>query len=83
MQITNCQVYPIREPKGTLVAFARVLLEDCLQLTGIKLHKDASIGGMYLEIPKLGEDPLFGVDPTTENLILVTVVHEYRTNGGT
>lgn len=83
MQITNCQVYPIREPKGTLVAFARVLLEDCLQLTGIKLHKDASNGGMFLEIPKLGEDPLFGVDSTTEADILSTVANEYRLNGGT
>ena len=41
LKITNLQVFPIREPKGKLRAYARVLLEDQIQLTGLRVYEGA------------------------------------------
>lgn len=47
--ITHIQVYPVREPKGKLRAFARVLLGDQLQLTGLRVYDGAN--GLFVSYP--------------------------------
>lgn len=49
LTVTNIQVYPVREPRGKLMAFVRVLLNDELHLTGMKLYDGAN--GLFLSYP--------------------------------
>lgn len=49
MTITNIQVYPVREPKGKLRAQVRVLLNDQLQLTGLRLYDGTN--GLFVSYP--------------------------------
>ncbi len=82
MEVTNCQVYPVREPKGTLRAFARVLLEDTLQLTALQLlMKDE---GLVVELPHgPGGIPFIELDTDTLANITRVVIDEFHLNGGT
>lgn len=83
LAITNCQVYPVREPKGKLLAYARILLADQIQLTGLRLYQGTS--GVFVSYPN---DPAFqGTDyrqifyPITRELrdaIESVVLAEYR-----
>lgn len=83
MEITNLQVYPIREPSGRLLAYVRVCLDDQLQLTGMKLYEGAS--GKFVSYPNdptyQGEDYRQIFYPVTRELrdkIENAVVAEYR-----
>lgn len=49
MQITNLQVYPVREPKGKLRAYARVVVDDQLQLTGLRVYEGTN--GLFISYP--------------------------------
>jgi stage V sporulation protein G len=35
--VTSCEVYIIKDPKGKLLAYARVILNSQLQLTGLRV----------------------------------------------
>ena len=54
MKVTNVQVYPVREPQGKLRAYARVVLDDQLQLTGMRVYEGSN--GYFVSYPS---------DPTT------------------
>lgn len=47
--ITSFQVFPLKVPNGETVAFARVLLNGQLQLTGLKILKGSD--GLYVAYP--------------------------------
>ena len=49
MKVTYLEVYPIREPKGKLRAYARVLLDDQLYLTGLRLYDGSD--GLFVSYP--------------------------------
>lgn len=49
MKVTQCQVYPLREPQGKTKALARVLLNDELQLTGLRVIEGAN--GLFVSYP--------------------------------
>ena len=78
LRVTNIQVYPIREPTGNLIAYVRVLLEDALQVTGIRLLQNPD-GSQALDFPKgEGGYRLFELDEGTQKAILDAVVGEYK-----
>jgi stage V sporulation protein G len=54
---TNVQVFPIREPKGKTMAFARVVLGDQLQLTEIRVLDGSN--GLFVSYPN---DPSYKGD---------------------
>ena len=83
LTVTNLQVYPVREPKGKLRAFARILLGDQLQLTGLKLYDGAN--GLFVSYPNdpnhKGEDYRQLFYPVTRELrdvIEKAVIEEYQ-----
>lgn len=83
MQITNLQVFPIREPQGKLRAYARVLLDDQLQLTSLRLYDGAN--GLFVSYPNdpahKGEDYRQVFYPVTRELrdaIELAVINEYN-----
>jgi stage V sporulation protein G len=49
IEITNVQVFPMKETNGKLRAFARVLLNDELQLTGLRIYEGAN--GLFVAYP--------------------------------
>ena len=80
--ITNIQVYPIREPKGKLRAYARVVLNDQLQLTGLRLYDGSN--GMFVSYPtdpsSAGEDYrqlFYPVTRELRDLVEKAVIEEY------
>lgn len=83
MKITNIQVYPVKEPNGKLRAYARVLLDDQLQLTGLRLYD--GVGGLFVSYPNdpnhKGEDYRQLYYPVTRelrDLIEQAVIAEYN-----
>lgn len=83
IEVSNVQVYPIREPKGKMRAFARVLLGDQLQLTGLRVFDGSK--GLFVSYPNdpyhKGEDYRQIFFPTTGDLreaIEQAVLEEYR-----
>lgn len=81
-EVTHVQVYPIREPKGKMKAFARVLLGDQLQLTGLRVFDGSK--GLFVSYPNdpyhKGEDFRQLFFPTTGELrtmIESAVLEEY------
>jgi len=48
-QITNLQVYPLKELPGKTLALARVVINDELQLTGLRVREGAS--GLFVSYP--------------------------------
>lgn len=81
--ITNLQVYPVKEPKGKLRAYARVLLDDQLQLTALKIYQGS--GGLFVSYPAdgdiKGEDYRQVYYPVTRELrdhIEAVVLEEYN-----
>lgn len=54
LHVSNVVVYPVGEPKGKLLGFARVLLNNQLQLTGIRIY--AGNIGRFVSYPN---DPNF------------------------
>jgi stage V sporulation protein G len=61
-EVTQCQIYPLREPLGRTRAFARILINDCLQLTGIRIVDGSN--GLFAAYPN---DPSI-FDPVTREL---------------
>lgn len=49
LQITGCQVYPLKERLAKTRALARVVLNDQLQLTGIRVVDGAN--GLFVAYP--------------------------------
>jgi len=81
--ITSLQVYPVRAPKGKLIAYARVLLNDELQLTALRLYEGAN--GMFVSYPcdpgYKGEDyrqVFYPVTKQLRDLIEAAVIKEYN-----
>lgn len=49
LEITNLQVYPVKEPNGKLRAFARVVLADQIQLNGLRVYD--GVRGLFVSYP--------------------------------
>ena len=82
MRITQCTVFPIKEPQGKLLAFARICLEDQLQLTSLRIYRGTH--GLFVSYPNdtsyQGEDYRQVFYPVTMELrrhIEDTVIYEY------
>ena len=83
MSVTSCQVYVLNEPMGKTLALARVVLNDQMQLTGLRLVNGAN--GLFVSYPN---DPSYkGGDfrslfyPVTKGLrehIMDVVIGKYR-----
>ena len=54
MQITHVQVYPILDPQTKKKAFARICINDELQLTGLTIYEGTH--GLFVSYPN---DPNF------------------------
>lgn len=83
MEVSNVQVYPIREPKGKMRAFARVLLNDQLQLTGLRVFDGSK--GLFVSYPNdpyyKGEDYrqlFFPTSPDLRDTIEKAILAEYQ-----
>jgi stage V sporulation protein G len=53
-QVTNVQVFPLKDSTNKLRAFARVLLNDDLQLTGLRIYDGSD--GLFVAYPN---DPTY------------------------
>jgi len=83
IQVTACQVYPLREAVGKTRALARVVLGDQLQLTGLRIVDGAN--GLFVSYPN---DPSYKGDdyrslfyPVTKELrdhIETVVINEFN-----
>lgn len=83
IQVTACQVYPLREAVGRTKGFARVVLADQLQLTGLRIIDGAN--GLFVSYPN---DPSYKGDdyrslfyPVTKELrdhIETVVINEFH-----
>lgn len=71
MQVTNLQVYPIREHSGRLRAYARVVLDNALQLTGLRVYDGNN--GLFVSYPN---DPNYRGDDYRQ--IFYPVTQELR-----
>jgi len=49
MIVTNIQVFPVAEHEGKLKAFARICLNDSLQLTGLRVYQGTN--GLFVSYP--------------------------------
>lgn len=83
MQVTGCQVFMLKEPCGKTRALARCLLDDQLQLTGLRVVLGAN--GLFLSYPNdpgyKGEDYRSLFYPVTKDLrnhIEDAVLTKYR-----
>ena len=70
LQITNVQAFPIKEPMGKTQGFARVVLNDQIQLTGLRIVDGAN--GLFVAYPNdpsyKGEDYKSIFYPLTKEL---------------
>ncbi len=57
LQVTSCQVYPLKEPAGRTKGLARVVLADQLQLTGLRIVDGSN--GLFVSYPN---DPSYKGD---------------------
>lgn len=49
LEVTSVQVFPIREPLGKTRAFARLVLADQMQITGMRVAEGAN--GLFVAYP--------------------------------
>lgn len=49
LSVTASSVYPVKQPKGKLRAFARVILNDQIQLTSLRVYEGAN--GLFVSYP--------------------------------
>lgn len=49
LQITSCQVFPIKTPLGKTCGFARAVLNEQIQLTGLRIVDGAN--GLFVSYP--------------------------------
>lgn len=83
LPITTVQVFPISNPKGKLLAFARILIADQLLLTSLRVYQGSQ--GLFVSYPNdpmhTGEDYRQVFYPTTREfreLVEKTVLDEYE-----
>ena len=70
MTVTSCQVFLLKEPMGKTKALARVVMNDCLQLTGLRVLD--GVTGLFVAYPNdpnyKGEDYRSLFYPITKEL---------------
>ena len=49
LEITNVSVYPISNTEGRLRAIARIVINDCLQLTNLRIYDGSN--GLFVSYP--------------------------------
>jgi stage V sporulation protein G len=49
-QVTTIQVIPVKEPCGKTRAFVRIILDECLQITGLRIIEGAN--GLFVSYPQ-------------------------------
>lgn len=49
MEITSVQVFPINGSEGKLVAFARIIIDDALMLSSLRIYN--SVNGLFVSFP--------------------------------
>ena len=83
MQVTSCHVFPLREPMAKTNAFARITLNDSMQLTGLRIVDGSN--GLFVLYPNdpsyKGEDYRSLFYPITRELrdhIEQTVIQQYH-----
>jgi len=83
LKITQVQTFPLTEPQGKLMAFARVCINDALQLTGLRIYQGTH--GLFVSYPNdssyKGDDYKQVYYPVTRELrehIEVTILHDYE-----
>lgn len=66
MKVTSIQLIPVRAQKG-LIAFAEVILDNCLLVTSIGVHKRLDGKGYRITFPtkKVGEKQMYLYRPIT------------------
>ena len=57
LKVTSCQVYPLEAPTGKTIALCRVVLNDELQLTGLRVVDGSN--GLFVAYPN---DPTYKGD---------------------
>lgn len=55
LEITSIDVFPVKNPEGRLRAFARVAINDQLQLTSLRIYEGTQ--GLFVSYPN---DPSYG-----------------------
>lgn len=83
LKITSCQVFPLREPMGKTKALARCMLNEQIQLTGLRIVDGCN--GLFVAFPN---DPSYKGDdyrsiyyPVTRELrehIENTLIEKYQ-----
>ena len=73
LKITSSQVFPLREPTGKTVALARCLLNDQIQLTGLRIVN--GVNGLFVSYPN---DPAYKGDDYRS--IFYPITKELRTH---
>jgi len=83
LEITNVQTFPLKEPLGKTKGFARVVLNDQIQLTGLRIVDGAN--GLFVAYPNdpsyKGEDYKSIFYPLTRELrdhIETVVIAKYN-----
>lgn len=84
LEITNVSIYPIQNSENNLRAIVRIVLNDCLQLTNIRIYTGAASGlfvSYPIEFTQKGEEFRQIFYPTKKELrILIedTILEKYR-----
>jgi stage V sporulation protein G len=73
LKISSSQVFPVREPTGKTVAFARCTLCEQIQLTGLRIVD--GVNGLFVSYPN---DPLYKGDDY--RAIFYPITKELRTH---
>lgn len=83
LEVTNVSVYPVKNSEGKLRGIARVQLNDCLQLTNLRIYEGSN--GLFVSYPieftKKGEEFRQIFYPTKKELrehIEVEVLAKYE-----
>lgn len=83
LKVTQVQVFPIKETTGKLRAFARITLNDQLQLTALRLYEGTH--GLFVSYPNdpnyKGEDYkqlYYPVSKELRDLIEKSILTEYE-----
>ena len=49
LEITNISIYPLTSSEGRLRGIARIVLNDCLQLTNLRIYEGSN--GLFVSYP--------------------------------
>ena len=84
LYISYVQTFPISEPQGKLLGFARVCLNDALQLTGLRIYKGTH--GLFVSYPNdvsYGDDykqVYYPITAEVRTLIEVTILSQFESD---